>query len=232
MLLAAGALAALAFTALPSAASAGEFLNTCTTGAGATINVCEGTVIGGVAVLEEDSGSTIECTSVTGTATAIDNSTTGTVELTFHTCKDPTSGFSCSNTAKAGTITTQTMISHNVYLEHNASTPGVKLTGPAGGVNHNSSVTFSCAGGLVKKTVTGTILGEIEEPKCKTHQTTTKFVFAAKLPTGTQKWEQVTTTNAFTDLTSGTETSDTTTASQTGTGTITWKAGQNLTLDC
>jgi hypothetical protein len=226
MLLAAGALAALAFTALPSAASAGEYLNTCSNGV-----ICEGTITGGVATLEDDSGSWIECTSVTGTATAIHNSSTGTVELTFHGCKDQID-FSCTNTATAGTITTQTMISHNVYLEHNASTPGVKLTGPAGGATHNLSVTFSCAGGFVKKTVTGTILGQIFEPECKKAKTTGKIVFESKLPTGTQKWEQITTTGLFTDLTSGSESSDTTTSSQTGTGTIAWKAGTTLTLDC
>jgi len=224
MLLTAGVLAALAFTALPSFASAGEFLNTCSTGL-----TCKGTIVGGKATLQEDNVNlpAVECNKASGNATAIHNSSTGTVELTFEEChQDGQPGILCTNVAgKTDQITTNILTSHNVYLEEKTTqTPvGVLLTG----VN----VTFACAGGLVKRQVTGNVIGEITNPECGKAKGTHSFAFAAKA-LGTQKWEQVTTAGPLFDLTSGSDGPDSTTASQAGTGTITWAAGTTNQLDC
>ena len=222
MLLTAGALAALVFTALPSIASAGEFLNTCS-----TAKTCEGTIKGGVATLEEDNGTAVECTEVDGNANATHNSSTGTVELTFKTChQDGNPGITCTNIAGTSNITTNTLVSHNVYLEKlPTETPvGILLTG----VN----VTFTCAGGLIKKKVTGNIIGEYTNPECEKAKAGHNITFASKAPTGTQKWEQVTTAGPLFDLTMGADEPDTTTASLAVTVAIIWAAGTTLTLDC
>jgi hypothetical protein len=230
MLLAAGALTALAFAALPALASAGEFVSTCETGAG---KVCTGSILGGNATLTDDSGSVlgkIKCASTTGTATATGGSTTGTVELTFAGCEDELFGGKCFNVGlqAEGKITTNTMISHNVYVE-GTTTKGALLTG--------TNVTFTCPTAGVTKTVTGNIIGEITNPQCGTAASTHTIAFTTKSPipanpASEQKWTQVTTTGAIFDLTSGSQASDATTSAQIGTGAITWPAGDKVTLDC
>jgi hypothetical protein len=222
MLLAAGALAALALTALPSAASAGEFIATCSNGQ----KECFGVGISTARpTLEDDGGARIECTGVAIIeATVIHSASTGTTQITFNGCKDEGTGFSCNNTGTSGEITTNTMTFHLVYLENSTTTPvGVLLTG----VN----VTFSCAGGLVKKTVTGNIIGEISNPQCGVNATSHSSNFESLALTGTQRWEQITTAGTLFDLTSGSETSDTTTSSMKGKGTVSW-SGVDVRLDC
>src|SRR5215213_3728141 len=84
MLLAAGALAALAFAAVPTVASAGEFTATC--GSGAT---CTGTVLGtGKAEFNDTIGLGVECANTAGTTSQTSGSSTGSVELTFTGCVD------------------------------------------------------------------------------------------------------------------------------------------------
>lgn len=218
MVLAAGALAALAFAALPAVASAGEFASDCKSGAN-----CTALVTGGAAELENDAGERISCTSVTGTATVTHNTNTGSARLLFHGCKETVSGFNfaCGN-AGSGTITTNVLTSHGVYLKPNKTTPGLLLTG----VN----VTFACF--IVEKTVTGNILGHIENPECGTFQKHHTVNFEAIQPTGTQKYEKVTETGTAFDLVSGSHASDGTTSSQTGTGHITYQNGDEVKLTC
>jgi hypothetical protein len=222
MLLAAGVLATLAFTALPSMASANEFIATCSTKAN-----CTATIAGGAAVLENDAGGavgTVSCTASTGTATIEHAKSTGSVSLSFTGCNN--NGFKCNSVgAAAGVINTGSLVSHLIYLEATtAGKKGVLLT--------NVNVTFECAGGLVKKTVTGNVIGEIEEPNCGTAKASHKINFEPGAATGSQQWTQITKAGTIFDLTSGTHASDTTTSSQKGTGTLTYNGGATVTLDC
>jgi hypothetical protein len=234
MLLAAGALAALAFAALPALASAAEFKGDC--GSGAT---CNGTVTGtGNAVLQDDSGGAagrVVCTGSTGTSSQTHESPTGTVTLTFTGCevdKSPGGLGECENQG-VGTkkIAANQLVSHLIYLEPDKTKEkGILLTG----VN----VTFTCHTilGTVLKTVTGNIIGEIENPECGkavTHHTV-KFEKANEAePKSPQKWMQITTLEPKFDLTSGSHAADTTTSSQTGTGHIAYTpAGQTVKFTC
>lgn len=221
MMLAAGVLTALAFTALPSVASAGEFLADCSSGA-----TCSANVSGLNPELEDDSASNagrVGCTSVGGTAVQTHNSSTGSVELIFHGCKEKAFGSNCQSVGQpAGTIKTNQLVSHLVYLEHDKSVKGVLLTG----VN----VTFTCFGGLVQKTVTGNIIGQIENPECGKFKASHSIVF--EKTAGVQKWQKVTTTGTAFDLTSGSHSSDGTTSGQSGTGTLTYTEGKTVNLTC
>src|SRR5690348_9446970 len=108
MLLAAGVLAALAFSALPSVAAAGEFTADC--GSGAT---CAGTVEStGITTLSTSSLG-IKCSSTTGTTSQTSGSSTGSVQLLFHGCEDEFQFGTCKNTATAGDITTNQMVSQD-----------------------------------------------------------------------------------------------------------------------
>ncbi len=119
MLLAAGALAALAFTALPSAASAGEFEHHCTS-TGGVAEECTGmTIAVGALEYTNDNHEGYTCTSVTGTANAVKTGTTGSAQLLFHGCKETVTGFNfpCTSPGQpSGTVTTNVLTSHNVYL--------------------------------------------------------------------------------------------------------------------
>ena len=220
MLLAAGALAVLAFSALPSVASAGTYLSTCEGAA-----KCEGTIAGvGNAELEDDGGTKIICTATGGTASFTSGTSTGSAQFKFTGCAESALGTSCkSSGAAAGEILTPVVTTDNVYLEPEEKTPGVLIT--------NNSVTLICAGGLVKKTVTGNLLGELES-SCTTPlaKTTVKFEFGAT--TGSQQWTTVTTTGTVFDLSVNNDTPEGTytTAAQKGTGNTTWN--HNVTLDC
>jgi hypothetical protein len=222
MTLAAGVLTALAFTALPSAASAGEFPVHCEVAAGAA---CTSTVNGGHAVLKTTgSAAFVTCTSTTGTASVTNNTSTGSVNLVFHGCKESVFSSACTSSGQpSGTIKTNTLVSHNVYLEPNKQVPGALLTG----VN----VTFSCFFGAVTKTVTGNVLGEFETPNCGVTQKTHALVFA-EASQGHQKWKQVTTSGTVFDLLSNNDKSGEAyeTASQVGTGTLT--NATNTALTC
>jgi len=219
MLLAVGALAALAFAALPAVATAGEFAADCETGAS-----CTATVEGGAAELVNSAGEGISCTAVSGTASVTSGSSTGSVKLAFTGCRENVTifHFSCTNTATSGKIETNTLTSHNIYIEPNASTPGVLLTG----VN----VTFSCAG-FANKTVTGSIIGHIENPQCGTFAASHSITFE-KSANGVQKYMQVTTSGEKFDLISNNDNGgEYLTSSQTGTGTLKYNSNK-VKLTC
>src|SRR5215216_3701389 len=192
MLLAAGALTALAFAALPTVASAGEFSADCLVGA-----TCTGTIAGGTATLQDDSGGAagrVTCSSVSGTTSQTSGSSTGTAELTFHGCKEGVSNGTCTSAGQAaGTITTNSLVSHLVRLEFSIpspSDPGVLLTG--------INVTFTCSTilGPVTKTVTGNIIGSFTFPNCGIGKTSQVITFAKVIEESTtspQKWTQITT---------------------------------------
>jgi hypothetical protein len=148
MLLAAGALAALAFAALPTIASASEMEFHCEGSA-----TCTGTIAGGGATLSNAAGETISCTANTGTSSGTSTTSTLTVKLIFTGCVETVSGFKfgCSNTTTGGKIETNSMTGHLVTIGTN---PGLLLTG--------SNVTFACAA-FLKRQVTGDIIGTFAE---------------------------------------------------------------------
>jgi len=225
MVLAAGALAALAFTALPSIASAGEFEHHCTT-TGGVAQPCTLTIEGGAAELVNTAGEGISCTSVTGTGSASTTGTTGAALLTFKGCRENITifKFTCTSTGTAGEIKTNELVSHNIYIDPSKTTPGLLLTG----VN----VTFNCAG-FAKKTVTGNVIGHLTSPNCSSAVTSMGISFE-KSSNGNQKYKQVTTTGTIFDLISNNDTEGGVylTSSQAGTGTIKTAAGQHIRLTC
>jgi hypothetical protein len=185
--LGAGALAILALALVPAGASAGEFISDCETGAS-----CSGTISGGAGTFSNSAGETFSCTAVTGTATLTSGTSTGTVQLAGTGCVETISGFkfSCSNTATAGKITTNTLTWHNVYVDSNKTLPGILVTG----VN----VTLVC-GTFVKKTFTGNLLGAKLNPECGVFKATETGSFE-QTAHGTQKYTQVTGTGTVFDL--------------------------------
>jgi hypothetical protein len=225
MILAAGALAALAFAALPAGASALEYTADCEGAA-----VCTGTVAGGASQLRNDKEEGISCTAVNGAASVTNASATGTLELNFTGCVETITGFKfkCNSpTGAAGEVKTGAMVTHLIYLEPNKGTPGIKVTLPAAGV------TFTCAG-FSKKTVTDKVIGHISNPNCNTFQAshTADFAEAAGKP-GVQQWMQATTTGPTTDLTSNNHAGGVyTTSAQIGSGVITWAVGHKVKLTC
>jgi hypothetical protein len=221
MLLAAGALAALAFAALPAVASAGEYTADCESG-----TQCQAAITGGAAALGNTNGETVSCTSVVGTNTTTSGTSTGHIELTFRGCKETVTffRFSCNNSAlPSGELKTNRMTYHIVNLESAENkTPGVVITG--------ANVTFNCAGAFLK-TVTGDIVGHIENPNCGNFQSATNVVFEATQH-GQQKYTQITTGGSIFDLISNNDTGTYLTSSQTGTGTLTAEGGNNVKITC
>jgi hypothetical protein len=230
MLLAAGALTALAFAALPAVASAGTYNVDCEGGA----PTCGGTITSNPAVLielEDDAGVKIRCTSTTGSFSATNATSTGSAELVFKGCTEQTfDAFKCNNTGVAGEIKTNKLTSDLINIDPSpATTPGILLTG--------INVTFTCAG-FVNKTVTGNIIGHIENgapggTACDTIFDKTTSISFEKIGVGQQKFKQVTTTGTMFDLISGDHTSgaktDATTSSQTGTGILNWTTSARIT---
>jgi hypothetical protein len=230
MLLVAGALAALAFTALPGAASAKETQLDCLTGL-----PCTFTVAGGVSTFSAVGGDTVSCTSVTGTGGVLNPvnnaATTITVSLKFHGCIETFTGFkfACTTPGQpSGTIVpTANTVGHIVALPGTPTENGVLLT--------NNKATFVCAGGFAKTTVTGNVIGENEEKCGAAASTTQKVNFAPVLEDGKQR---ITTWTGKTfDLLGMTNHPETPTlggtyetAAQTGTGTLTWN--QKVQVTC
>jgi hypothetical protein len=223
MLLAAGALSVLAFTALPSAASAGEPALKCEK------SPCTYSVTGGESRFSATNGDTVWCSSVSGNGemTGLVNSetTTGKVQLLFHGCKEQATifHFACTSSGQpSGTVTTNQMVTHNVYVNA-AKKQGVLLTG--------SNTTFTCAGGFASTTVTGNAMGELETA-CGTTGKTLALNFTAASH-GQQTWKQITGAGTVYDLEAATNHSSGgtyATAAQTGTGTLTFPG--NVTPTC
>jgi len=196
MLLAAGALTALAFAALPAVASAGEWVMDCPGGA----KTCNFTTSGGHAELRAEGEPTITCTSSTGSGSVSEGGKTGTFGLTFKGCT-ATLFFtvSCNSAgAASGEIKVASSVSHNVYLEPNKTTPGLLVT-PA-------TTEIICAG-FSNITVTGNgLIGHLREltpgvSNCSKESETWNVDFKADPANSkTQDWEQVTTEGTFYDL--------------------------------
>lgn len=223
MPLAAGVLVSLALAAIPAVASAGEFAADCKSGKNCTANVT-----GGAVELENANKEKISCTSVTGGVAVKTGTSTGEVQLLFHGCRETVTffKFTCSNVKeKPGTITTNVMPSHNIWIDDTKKTPGVLLTG----VN----VTYECAGAF-DQTVTGEVIGHIENPECgkyKTHHTIT-FEKHATI-NGTQKYATVTNAAPYRDLTSNNDAGGAYfTTALIGTQHLTYQGGDEVDLTC
>jgi len=169
MLLAVGALTALAFAALPGAAWAKETKLKCE-GVGA----CTFTATSGVTQFSIEGGDTVKCEASSGTGQVTNlnaerESTTSTVQLLFTDCTEQNTifHFKCTNTATAGNITTNVLTAHNIALPGTPTEAGALLT--------NAGVTFTCAGGYAPTQVTGNIIGEYEN-KCNTNTGTKQTI--------------------------------------------------------
>jgi hypothetical protein len=227
MLVVVGSIAVIAFMGLPNFALAGEPIATCGAGGG----VCNGSIESfDQATIQDDSGSAagrVSCSHIGGQAVANNNSSTGSASFVFTGCLS--NGFACNSTgAGSGEIKTASLTSHLIYLHPingGATTDvGVLFT--------NISLTLSCAGGLVKKLITGSVIGQVANPQCNTAAASHLVLFEAGATTGSQRYTQITTSGTVFDLTSGSESADTTTSSQIGAGTINWNTGQSVTIDC
>jgi hypothetical protein len=112
-------------------------------------------------------GSVVTAAATNGSG-AFENTTTGTVKLTFEGVQTQNPTTNCASTgeghaliAGGGKATTTTLPFHLVMLS--ASRPGVLVTPAA----NNHFATFKCVGGLVTIVVKGVgILGEITSPLC------------------------------------------------------------------
>lgn len=211
MLLALAVVSAAMF-AVPAVAAAGEW--TLDNATGKTFTIAKNTN----PVLRSANGDTITCTGLTGSGSYTTN-TTGTVSLDFTGCTENTFGFSCQSGTTSGTIAVSSKTFHNVIIgsagaPDNSTPIGILVTGGT------SFTTFSCAS-LFTATVTGNVIGEVENPNCNVAGTSYALNFAPATAGGTvQKYKQITTTGSefklFTDIFGGTFES-----SQEGTGTIT-----------
>ncbi|HVD39472.1 MAG TPA: hypothetical protein VNC16_00515 [Solirubrobacterales bacterium] len=227
MLLAAAALSALAFAAVPTVASAGEYEAHCQDAAGNTVATCNLSITGGFAELSDTSGLRIHCKTVSGTASATTTTSTGTAILEFNECTDFVFGTECNNQG-AGTkkIKTNTLISHIVNKEPGGTEPGLLMTG--------INVTFTCPAIGTKKTVTGNVIGHIEEPSNVCNKAVSTFsVNFSKIANGKQDTTQVTTTGTIFDLISNNDAGGSyLTSAQTGTGTLHVLENRLLKITC
>jgi hypothetical protein len=232
MLLAAGALTVVAFTALPSVSSAKETQIKCL-GAGA----CTYKVTAGDSRFSTKSGDTLLCTSVSGNGSlALDanrEATTGQVELLFHNCKEQNTifKFNCTTPGQpTGTIKPEPITTHNITDEGTFG-ENVKV----GTLLTNVKATFTCAGGFAATTVTGNVIGTLDE-NCvgRAASTIVKQNFGAtshgeqehKFWTGVNYDLIAMTSHPTTPTVGGTYE----TAAQTGTGTLTFN--QNVEITC
>jgi len=219
MLLALAAVSAAIF-ALPSVASA-AFAHISSTGNFTLANE------GNTTLTEHGKTTKVTCTSATGTG-AFTTTTEGSLTISFHGCTENVFGSECTGNAggvheSKGTITTTSLKFHLIEIENNV--PGVLLT-----ANNGHFATFTCAGGLVSKVVGGNgIVGQITST-CGVSNTTHTIDFETVANTvgSTQKYTQTTTTGNIFDLTSNA----TTTASQVGSGNITFSDGTARSIVC
>jgi hypothetical protein len=203
-------------------ASAGTFTADCSSGA-----TCNATIEGtGSLVIEESSGLKLTCTSTTGSISQTSGASTGTASIAFKGCTESIFGTSCNSTgAAAGEIKTNAMTTDLIYIDPNKTTPGVLYTG----VN----MTYSCAGGTVRKTVTGNFIDHIENPECGVARANHTTVWEAGATTGSQKYTQVTTTGTVFDLIVNNDAGGAyATTSWTGTCHVNYTEGKTLKLTC
>ncbi|HYH53191.1 MAG TPA: hypothetical protein VD761_03590 [Solirubrobacterales bacterium] len=217
MLLATGALTALAFAALPAAASAGTPEVHCPNGAAS----CAISIAGGHSELTKtNSFVKVTCTSTTGTGSL--NTTGGTIQLTFHGCKESVFGTSCTTAGQSsGTIKTTVLPVDNRYVTAGKTAPGVLIT-PASGSSHFA--TFNCIDGT--HVVTGNGVMGILTTGCASPQAALKLKFSQS-SAGHQLHKQVTGSGTIFDLHEGANT-----AAMVAEGSVTPTGGGSFTVTC
>lgn len=216
MLLALGALTALALAALPAVASAAP-----------TVDPASGkfplsfTSTGGASELRTEGANPVKCLSNHGTG-KYTSGTTGEITLTFTGCSFE--GITCTTSGQtSGTIKTGTSVFHNVYLNSAKTTPGVLITPPTGG----TFATFVCGIGTI--TVTGNgVLGHLQSPGCGVKGKTGTLNFSA---TGAiQTYRQVEEAGTIYSLTTSIFGGSPKTSSMVAHGTVT--TAEEYTLTC
>lgn len=223
MLLAAGALTALAFAALPAVASAGEWKLDCPGGA----VTCSFTTAGEHAELRAAEEPTITCKSSSGNGTVSEGGTTGTFGITFKECTATlVFTFECHTSgASSGEIKVASSVSHNIYLKDDKTDPGILVT-PA-------TTTIIC-GSFSNITVTGNgLIGDVTQA-CNSESSTLNINFEASPENAsTQRYEQNTKTGTLFDLHAVTAGSATThTAVEVAKGTATFVGGGKGKVTC
>lgn len=163
-LMLAAALSVLAFAAVPSMASAFTTTPALTLQNGATFPQPFTSTSGAGSLLTE--ATEVHCTSDTNSG-EFENAHTGTVKISFHGCTEEIFGSSCTTAGSpSGTITTQLLTFHTVYLKPaNAGTPherpGILFTPNANG----KFAEFDCLGGFITVVVKGNgVLGTVTAP--------------------------------------------------------------------
>jgi hypothetical protein len=226
MMLALGALTALAFVALPAVASAGEPWVDPASGS-YPINF---SVSGGPNELkeeEEGESAPIVCKKSRGVGKYI-SATTGELERTLEECTK--AGTACTTTPAgppSGVITTGTSVFHNIYVEPNKTTPAILVTPPTGGIY----ATFKCAFGLVEYTITGNgVIGDLEKPTCAAPGPTNTATLNFTATGASQTWKRITTAGTVFDLKLDANGSAAKTAALVAEMTVTF--AQNVTLTC
>jgi hypothetical protein len=226
MLVVTSALTAIAFAALPAAASAGEYLAHCQTGSD---TVCTGSIQSTeIFETENTSGERFTCTSVTGTVTAIGGSPMGTAQLLFHGCREQNTifKFTCSNTGTSGDVTTNTLVTELINTAAAPATiPGMLFTG--------WDATYTCPGFSAKKTV-GSVIGILENSAtdCGASRTNHTMVFSESA-TGVQLNRHITGTGATYELTSSNDAGGAyVPTGLAGTWHINWNTGDKVNVTC
>lgn len=221
MMLATGALTALALAAFPVMASAGSPEVEC-----AGVACGPFTIHGGTVEISRTSAPTTHCTSVTGTGN-YNTKTSGTISLILHGCLESAFGSSCTSAGNpAGTVSTGSLPFQNVYLTDSKTTPGIKIGGTS--TPHQINITHTCFGGFVHNRTTGSLLGHLES-ECTRHPGILRINFTRFQP-GHQVFTQVTGTGNKTDLISSLNGGAYETASLSGT--TNWTGLNNPTVTC
>ncbi len=190
MLLATGALAALALAALPAAAAAGEYEAHCEGAA-----TCGGTITGITTELVYGTGEKAICQAAVGNISLPTTSSTGTASVTLTNCREQVTAFQFPCTSPGtpmGQISMNNLTFHFVNLEHGGTKPGIAFTG--------FNLTYGCNGA---KTTTGSLIGLIETPEafCNIGVSTHNIQLSkSESGVGNQTYKQITTTGAMLDL--------------------------------
>lgn len=198
MLLLATARTALAFAALPAAASAGTPETHCPGGAAS----CNIEFTGGMAELTETNVNNTKVICSSSTGSGVMGTSGGTITLTFHGCTEVLLHFKCSSAGQAeGTVKLTTLPYDNIYTTDNKSSPGFLITPTLGTSHYGSSGCWkggSLSGNGLIVSLTGVGCGE------------SRFsltLASAQSSKGHPVHKQVTGTGVIYDLTSGGNTS-------------------------
>jgi hypothetical protein len=183
------------------------------------------TVAGSEPKLKTHTGDVVECSSVGGSG-SYSTTTTGSIHLSFTGCRDAGTGVTCTSSGSAsGTITTTALTFHNIYVTHAGTKGAAVLITP----NAGHFATFDCKifgfGPTVKVGGTG-VIGTVES--CEPGKSF-GINFQESAP-GTQTHTTPTNTLGHYDLTSSRDGAAPVTASQVGTGTVSFT--QTVTPTC